>query len=518
MAVHVMSRMRFSLTFRIAMHYCVQLLRTVFRNALILTLVLGVFSAYRIEEDVSRVSRGIPNANGVYDQNTIQNDRIRAYWSEMTLPADNAERFIRRCKGLFSELPELRITVYAQCDPAIREEKDVILRIGAWDEEGRPEAVLSVADRKVDGESGAVSEAEIERYRSGTVVAVVDLTDAFVLWLVVMAALVACDLLRMVYFVRHHHLLNKSVFAPIRDITELAATLSGNNLSNRINIAGTKNELKDLAVVINTMLDRIERSYNSQKQFVSDASHELRTPIAVMQGYVNMLKRWGKDDKTVLDEGLNAIAQETESMKDLVENLLFLARHDKKTLMMEMEKFDPCDVMMELQKEAAMVTPEDEFLLEPQEHCSIEADRGMVKQVMRILLDNAVKYTPKGGTITMGVTQTEDGCMLTMKDNGPGIPGEELPKIFDRFYRSDKARKAESGGHGLGLSIARIIVMAHGGKIRVRSKVGEGTVFSVMLPATQTSAEESKEPETDGKKVRRVIPPRKKTKNDQKTA
>ena len=116
----------------------------------------------------------------------------------------------------------------------------------------------------------------------------------------------------------------------------------------------------------------------------------------------------------------------------------------------------------------------------------------MVKQVMRILLDNAVKYTPQGGTITMGVARTKEGCVLSMKDNGPGIPGEELPKIFDRFYRSDSARKAESGGHGLGLSIARIIVVAHGGKIRVRSKVGEGTTFSVLLPAVQ---EQPAEPE-----------------------
>lgn len=141
----------------------------------------------------------------------------------------------------------------------------------------------------------------------------------------------------------------------------MAATLSASNLSNRINIAGTKNELKDLAMVINSMLDRIERSYNSQKQFVSDASHELRTPIAVIQGYVNMLNRWGKDDKTVLEEGITAIAQETESMKGLVESLLFLARHDKKTLLMEMEPFDPCEVVSEVHREAAMVSPDYTF-------------------------------------------------------------------------------------------------------------------------------------------------------------
>ena len=299
------------------------------------------------------------------------------------------------------------------------------------------------------------------------------------------AALIITDLFRMFYFVLHRKRLQKSVLAPIRDITDMAATLSANNLSNRINIAGTKNELKDLATVINSMLDRIETSYNSQKQFVSDASHELRTPIAVIQGYASMLSRWGKSDPDVLNEGINAIAQETESMKELVESLLFLARHDKKTLMMEMVRFDAYDVAAEVQREAAMVTPEDTFALDPADHVQIEADRGMLKQVMRILCDNAVKYSPKGSTITLGVQKTESGCTLSMSDHGPGIPKEELSRIFERFYRCDSARKTESSGHGLGLSIARIIVMGHSGQLRVRSKVGAGTTFYVDLPLTQ---------------------------------
>lgn len=526
LAVHAASRMRFSLTFRIAMHYCVQILRTSLVMCLILTLVMGLFVASCLMEDVSRISRSRPDENGVYHQDVIQNDRISAFWSEQPLPEAASERFVRRVRGIFSELLQLRMTIYTTSTPTLREtgKNEVTVHVWRTESDGDGEKITySVSNpSSTVPDTAEMTEQEIDQlfayYRGGTVVVKINMVDFFALWLCMVAGVIACDFLRMVYFVRHHQRLNKSVFAPIRDITELAATLSGNNLSNRINIAGTKNELKDLAVVINTMLDRIERSYNSQKQFVSDASHELRTPIAVIQGYVNMLKRWGKDDKTVLDEGLNAIAQETESMKDLVENLLFLARHDKKTLMMEMEKFDPCDVMSELHKEAAMVTPEDEFHFEPQEHCSIEADRGMVKQVMRILLDNAVKYTPKGGVITMGVTKTEDGCMLTMKDNGPGIAGDELPKIFDRFYRSDKARKAESGGHGLGLSIARIIVVAHGGKIRVRSKLGEGATFSVMLPSVQTSKEESQVMEESGKKVRKIRTLRKKAKNDKKAA
>ena len=183
---------------------------------------------------------------------------------------------------------------------------------------------------------------------------------------VLLWTLLAFELLRVGYFVRHRKRLNQKVLKPITDMAETAATLSANNLSDRISVEGTKNELKDLALVINGMLDRIELSYNSQKQFVSDASHELRTPIAVIQGYVNMLQALGQGPtKTVLDEGITAIAQETASMKELVERLLFLARHDKKTLMLEMEVFDPLEVMSELHREAKMLSSEHTLCPDP---------------------------------------------------------------------------------------------------------------------------------------------------------
>jgi len=290
------------------------------------------------------------------------------------------------------------------------------------------------------------------------------------------------DLYRVVYFMQRRNKLNRRVLKPVSDMAQQAASLSAANLSDRISVEGAKNELKDLAMVINDMLDRIEVSYNSQKQFVSDASHELRTPIAVIQGYVSMLKRWGKTDPDVLEEGISAIAQEADSMKELVERLLFLARHDKKTLMLEMEVFDPLEVMSEVHREARMLSKEHEFAMNPAQNALISGDKDMIKQLMRILLDNAIKYTPAGGSITLGVKKDRTHCILTVSDTGAGISAEELPKVFDRFYRCDEARKSQTSGHGLGLSIARIIVAAHGGKLKVRSKVGTGTTFSVLLP------------------------------------
>jgi len=445
--MNVLSNFRLSLTFRIAMHYCWQLLRTTLLVMLIVTLFYGAIQFTQIIREVEWLSR---------------------------MPLESIQDDYRFGMGVQS------VQLTPESD---MRNGDVWIDDMAFDLTFSP-LHLAVSAPHSDGK---------------LLIAEYDLNACLQTWSWLMMALLLCDTLRMISFLRHRQRLDKSVLAPIRDITDMAATLSASNLSNRINIAGTKNELKDLATVINTMLDRIERSYNSQKQFVSDASHELRTPIAVIQGYVRMLQRWGKDDPGVLEEGISAIAQETASMKDLVESLLFLARHDKKTLLMEMESFDPCVLVSELHKEAAMVTPENRFIFSPADHCILEGDRGMIKQVMRILLDNAVKYTPKGGTITMGVQRDAQGCTLTMQDNGPGIPKEELPKIFDRFYRSDSARKAESGGHGLGLSIARIIVIAHGGKLSVRSKVGVGTTFSVTLPEKQPQLHAGQKKSTSAK-------------------
>ncbi len=437
----LLSNLRLSLTFRIAMHYCWQLVRTMLTTALIMTAIFFGVQFLDMQQTAMRICAAAPDNGRSYSQLIIQQSNVSAELTDIPYPSDFGEQCqliadVAFTPLLISRTPTL---VYPECSA-----DGFILRI------------------------------------------TYDLSWPLYVWGWLLLGVVICDLARMLHFLRKRHRLDKKVLAPIRDITEMAATLSANSLSNRINLEGTKNELKDLASVINTMLDRIERSYNSQKQFVSDASHELRTPIAVIQGYVNMLQRWGKDDQEILEEGISAIAQETASMKDLVESLLFLARHDKKTLMMEMETFDPCDLIAELHREASMVTPEDHFICAPMEHCTIEADRNMIKQVMRILCDNAVKYTPKGGTITMGVESYTGGCTLILSDNGSGISREELPKIFDRFYRSDSARKSEGGGHGLGLSIARIIIIAHGGKIRVRSKVGEGTTFCVVLPEKQS--------------------------------
>lgn len=296
------------------------------------------------------------------------------------------------------------------------------------------------------------------------------------------AVLLALDVLRALRFMSAGRRINAQVLEPIDEITALAQKLSVNDLGRRINVEGTKNELKDLAVVINEMLDRIELAYNGQKQFVSDASHELRTPIAVIQGYANLLDRWGKDNPQVRDEAISAIISETQSMKELVEKLLFLARHDKKTLKLKPERFDVRDMIDESIKETEIITAAHTVRTGKLDHAIVNADRGALKQAVRILVDNAVKYTPDGGVITIECAASAESVALSVTDSGVGISGSELSAIFDRFYRADAARSGETPGHGLGLSILKIIVLSLGGKVRVRSTVGKGSTFTILLP------------------------------------
>ncbi len=248
-------------------------------------------------------------------------------------------------------------------------------------------------------------------------------------------------------------------------------------------------ELQGIESAINNLIDRMKQSYVQQARFVSDASHELRTPISVIQGYANMLDRWGKEDEKVLEESIAAIKTESESMSKLVEQLLFLARGDNGKNQLNMEDIDLSAMMQELYDEYLMVDPSHEFILK-NEGAPVMAygDYAMIKQTARILTDNAVKYTPEGNEIYFSAYTDETGVpVFEVQDTGIGISPEDLPKVFERFYRADDARNRKTGGTGLGLSIAKWIVDRHGGHFDIKSYPDAGTRFSVFLPVKKTN-------------------------------
>lgn len=269
----------------------------------------------------------------------------------------------------------------------------------------------------------------------------------------------------------------------MEDIIKSTNRITINNLEEeRLNVDGIQNELKDIAVTINRMLDRLEVSYETQKQFVSDASHELRTPIAVIQGYVNMLDRWGAEDAEVLAESVDAIKNESQSMHELVEKLLFLSRHDKKTLKLDKKKFDIGKMVAGMVKEIQMVAKNRNVEELDMESAILYGDCQTIKEAIRVLVENAIKYTEDGDSIYIGCEKKGKNCIITIADTGIGMEQKDLDNMFQRFYRSDNVRNGNISGHGLGLSIAKLIVLKHVGTIQVKSQYTRGTSFRIILP------------------------------------
>lgn len=245
-------------------------------------------------------------------------------------------------------------------------------------------------------------------------------------------------------------------------------------------------ELAGLETAVNNLIARMHETYRQQVRFVDDASHELRTPIAVIQGYANMLDRWGKEDETVLEESIAAIKTESDHMKTLVEQLLFLARGDMGRQQFKPELLSLSDMLREIHEESEMIDSAHPYALQLQSASKAYADPVMLKQAVRILVDNAAKYTPQGNRILLRLRQDEAGApCIDVQDSGIGIAAKDVPHMFERFYRSDAARNSKEGGSGLGLSIAKWIVEKHGGHFDVISAQDIGTRVSICLPAPQ---------------------------------
>jgi signal transduction histidine kinase len=228
-------------------------------------------------------------------------------------------------------------------------------------------------------------------------------------------------------------------------------------------------------------LTRLEETLDHQRRFVADASHELRTPLTSIYNYAQVLEEWALRDPQIGPESVAAIKRESERMKGLVENLLELARGDE-GMKLHLKDNDLTEVVEEA-AESAHAAVNGKVLVErltPEQGVSAVFDRERLRQAISILLDNAVKYTPEGGRVTMRIVEEDGSVGVEVSDTGIGIPEDQIPHVFERFYRAEEARSTE--GLGLGLSIARQIAEDHKGSIEVRSKLGEGSTFIIRIP------------------------------------
>lgn len=272
--------------------------------------------------------------------------------------------------------------------------------------------------------------------------------------------------------------ISRRMLKPVEAIREAAERISIEDLSQRISTEGPDDEMKELTVTFNSMIDRLDMSFRKQNQFISDASHELRTPISVIQGYANLINRWGKSDPEILQESIDSILTETEHMSTLIRQLLFLAKSDQSKLTLQKERVSLNEVAAELVRDMEVLGLNRKITYIEEEPVEIMADQDLLKQLLWIHGENALKYSSDGGEVQVKVWKDKKYGYVSVRDNGTGIAEEDIPKIFDRFYRADKSRNKEISGTGLGLAIAKWIVESHDGEITVESKLGEGTVFT----------------------------------------
>ena len=295
--------------------------------------------------------------------------------------------------------------------------------------------------------------------------------------------LLLLDLFGIIFAVAVGNFTSRKVLKPIKTMTEHAKNIAFGKMDGRIEIPPANDELTELAKTFNEMLDRLQGGIDKQRQFVSDASHELRNPATVIIGYTDLLTRRGLDDKEIFDESIAAIRSESQNMYNLLENLLFLARTDQNRQKLKKQNLELSTILFDIMKKMILVAKNHNVQLLQNDVAQIYADETTVRQMIRIFLDNATKYTPPGGNISVQSVQSGGNVRLSISDTGIGIAPENLYKVFDRFFRIDSEELVDAAkGTGLGLSIAKWIADNHGIKIEVASELGKGTTFTLVIP------------------------------------
>lgn len=293
--------------------------------------------------------------------------------------------------------------------------------------------------------------------------------------------------------------LARRALAPIGTITQTASTISRTkDLGQRLSIPNDASEVGQLATTFNAMLDRIQTLFKTQERLVADVSHELRTPLTTVQGNIQLLRRMAAATPAVagqtsvvddtLQEVLNEVEGETTRMNKMISDLLLLAQADSGALRLQMEPVEMDTLLLEVYRQAKRVADLRkganalDIHLGSEDQAIVWGDRERLRQVLTNLTDNAIKYTPSG-TITLSLENTDGWVKVSVADTGIGIAPEHQEMIFDRFYRTDKARSRELGGSGLGLSIVQWIAQAHNGHVAVKSELHQGSTFTLWLPA-----------------------------------
>jgi heavy metal sensor kinase len=280
------------------------------------------------------------------------------------------------------------------------------------------------------------------------------------------------------------YVLMRRALRPVDEIRQKAAQITSRNLSERLPVVHTGDELERLATDLNRMIARLEESFHQINRFSADASHELRTPLTILQGELESVAHSGHRLPADVSDTIGSALEETQRLAKIVENLLAISRLEAGDARGHIERLDFAELARSTADQMRLLAEEKHISLDCDggEPVEVEADPLRLKQLVVNLLDNAIKYTPEGGTVSISVTKQDSRAVLEVADSGIGVSPADLPHIFDRFYRADKARSREMGGTGLGLSIVRSICLAHHGRVTVDSTEGNGSIFHVEIP------------------------------------
>ncbi|CAK1243261.1 Sensor histidine kinase WalK (WalK) [Fructobacillus fructosus] len=279
---------------------------------------------------------------------------------------------------------------------------------------------------------------------------------------------------------------------PVKKLEKVMETFEEDPLtSNRVQPVAYNKELDNLGSVINETMNQVQNLMQSQQDFVSDVSHELRTPVAIVKGHLNLLERWGKDDPEVLEDSLSSSLAEIKRMEVLVNEMLELTRAEKLTVNTEQDHTAVWPVVSRVYHDFQVLHPEFSWTfdngLDQTSEIAIRPDH--LEQLLIILIDNALKYSTERKEVHLALAKAGSWVEIGVQDFGQGIASEDLDRIFDRFYRVDKARVHQPGGNGLGLSIVKKMVAAYGGQVQVESALGSGSSFRLRFPIVQPSTE-----------------------------
>jgi heavy metal sensor kinase len=280
------------------------------------------------------------------------------------------------------------------------------------------------------------------------------------------------------------YLLMRGALRPVDEIRQKAARITSRNLSERLPVVHTGDELERLATDLNQMIERLEESFHQINRFSADASHELRTPLTILQGELEAIAQKGQTLPEDIRDTIGSALEETQRLAKIVESLLAISRLEAGEARVQPVCLDFAELARNTADQMRLLAEEKHLSLDCDgaEPVEVDADPSRLKQVVVNLLDNAIKYTPEDGHVRVSVTKRNGRAILEVADSGIGISPTDLPHIFDRFYRADKARSRQMGGAGLGLSIVRSICQAHNGQVTVSSTEGRGSLFRVELP------------------------------------